>query len=72
MKVNASGAIVVDATYTKPAVMPVDNIEGFAIAPAATCVNGSRETVWSDDGIWGFGSGSSSYGHALYSGTFPC
>ncbi|MER7008768.1 esterase-like activity of phytase family protein [Dactylosporangium sp. NPDC000555] len=72
MKVNASGAIVVDVTNTKPAVMPVGNLEGFAIAPTSTCVNGSREAVWSDDGIWGFGSGRSSYGHALYSGTFPC
>ncbi|MEV6924291.1 lamin tail domain-containing protein [Dactylosporangium sp. NPDC051485] len=72
MKVNAGGAIVADVTYTNPAVMPVDNLEGFAIAPTSTCVNGSREAVWSDDGIWGFGSGKSSYGHALYSGAFPC
>ncbi|GAA2342824.1 lamin tail domain-containing protein [Dactylosporangium salmoneum] len=72
MKVNAGGAIVPDVTYTNPAVMPIDNLEGFAIAPTSTCANGSREAVWSDDGIWGFGSGKSSYGHALYSGTFPC
>ncbi len=72
LKVNTAGAIVVDLTYTNPSVMPVDNLEGFAIAPTTTCVNGSREAVWSDDGVWGFGSGSSSYGHALYSGTFPC
>ncbi|MFC8256900.1 lamin tail domain-containing protein [Streptomyces sp. NPDC057291] len=72
MKVNASGAIVPDVTYTNPAVMPTENLEGFAIAPTSTCVNGLREAVWSDDGIYGFGSGSSSYGHALYSGTFPC
>ncbi|MEU6272824.1 lamin tail domain-containing protein [Streptomyces populi] len=72
MKVNASGAIVPDATYTNPSVMPADNLEGFAIAPASTCAGGFREAVWSDDGIYGFGSGSSSYGHALYSGTFPC
>ncbi|MFE2911207.1 lamin tail domain-containing protein [Kitasatospora indigofera] len=72
LKVNAGGAIVPDVTYTNPAVMPADNLEGFAIAPASTCVNGFREAVWSDDGIYGFGSGSSSYGHALYSGTFPC
>ncbi|NUR24533.1 MAG: hypothetical protein HOV83_01535 [Catenulispora sp.] len=72
LKVNASGAIVPDVTYTNPAVMPIDNLEGFAIAPTSTCVNGSREAVWSDDGIFGFGSGTSSYGHALYSGTFPC
>ncbi|MDX2596607.1 lamin tail domain-containing protein [Streptomyces sp. WI03-4A] len=72
MKVDASGAIVPDVTYTNPAVMPVDNLEGFAIAPTSTCVNGSREAVWSDDGIHGFGSGTSSNGHALYSGAFPC
>ncbi|MFF9286667.1 lamin tail domain-containing protein [Streptomyces griseosporeus] len=72
LKVGAGGAIVPDVTYTNPAVMPADNLEGFALAPASACVNGSREAVWSDDGIYGFGSGSSSYGHALYSGTFPC
>ncbi|MEU7301542.1 lamin tail domain-containing protein [Streptomyces sp. NPDC007206] len=72
MKINPSGAIIPDVTYTNPAVMPTDNLEGFAIAPASTCVDGFREAVWSDDGIYGFGSGSSSYGHALYSGTFPC
>ncbi|MFJ9456784.1 lamin tail domain-containing protein [Kitasatospora sp. NPDC101447] len=72
MKVDAAGAIVPDVTYTNPAVMPVDNLEGFAIAPTSTCVNGFREAVWSDDGIYGFGSGTSSSGHALYSGTFPC
>ncbi|MGW1987845.1 lamin tail domain-containing protein [Streptomyces collinus] len=72
MKVDTSGAIVPDVTYTNPAVMPVDNLEGFAIAPTSTCVNGSREAVWSDDGIYGFGPGTSSNGHALYSGTFPC
>lgn len=72
MKVGSGGAIVPDVTYTNPAVMPVDNLEGFALAPPATCVGGSREAVWSDDGIYGFGSGTSSSGHALYSGTFPC
>ncbi|MFJ8621915.1 lamin tail domain-containing protein [Kitasatospora sp. NPDC093550] len=72
LKVDAAGAIVPDVTYGNPAVMPVDNLEGFALAPTSTCVNGFREAVWSDDGVYGFGSGSSSYGHALYSGTFPC
>ncbi|QLJ03641.1 lamin tail domain-containing protein [Streptomyces sp. NEAU-sy36] len=72
MKVDSTGAIVPDVTYTNPAVMPTDNLEGFAIAPASTCANGSREAVWTDDGVYGFGPGSSSYGHALYSGTFPC
>ncbi|BBA95570.1 hypothetical protein RVR_479 [Actinacidiphila reveromycinica] len=72
LKVGSGGAIVPDVTYTNPTVMPVDNLEGFAIAPTSTCVAGSREAVWSDDGIYGFGSGTSSSGHALYSGTFPC
>ncbi|MFD5539472.1 lamin tail domain-containing protein, partial [Streptomyces sp. NPDC127079] len=72
LKVNASGVIVPDVTYTNPAVMPTDNLEGFAIAPTSICAGGFREAVWSDDGIYGFGSGTSSYGHALYSGTFPC
>ncbi|MFF8926982.1 lamin tail domain-containing protein [Streptomyces longwoodensis] len=72
LKVGAGGAIVPDATYTNPAVMPTDNLEGFALAPVSTCANGSREAVWSDDGSYGFGSGTTSFGHALYSGTFPC
>jgi hypothetical protein len=72
MKVDATGQIVSDYIYGNPAVMPVDNLEGFALAPASTCANGFREAVFSDDGIWGFGAGSSSYGHALYSATFPC
>jgi len=72
MKLNASGALVPDVTYKNPAVMPIENLEGFAIAPTSSCVSGFREAVWSDDGIYGFGPGSSSYGHALYSGTFPC
>ena len=44
------------------------NIEGFAIAPDSTCVDGVKEVVWSDDGI----SAAGHEGHALYSGTFPC
>ncbi|WP_435126923.1 lamin tail domain-containing protein [Actinacidiphila sp. bgisy144] len=72
LKVDASGAIVPDVAYTNPTVMPVDNLEGFALAPTSTCTAGSREAVWSDDGIYGFGAGTSSSGHALYSGTFPC
>jgi hypothetical protein len=70
LKVNSGGAIVPDVTYTNPAVMPTDNLEGFALAP--TCAGGFREAVWSDDGIYGSGSGSAGSGHALYSGTFPC
>lgn len=68
----SGGAIVKDVTYKKPAVLPTDNLEGFALAPTSTCSGGRREAVWSDDGIYGSGSGSQGYGHALYSGTFPC
>jgi hypothetical protein len=66
--VDATGTIVPAAVYAAPAGLPVVNIEGFAIAPRSTCVGGTREVVWSDDGIAGPGH----EGHALYSGTFPC
>ncbi|MGW2787431.1 hypothetical protein ACWC3X_40570 [Streptomyces populi] len=33
---------------------------------------GFREADRSDDGVHGFDSGTSSHGHALHSGTFPC
>ncbi|HMK12756.1 MAG TPA: lamin tail domain-containing protein [Acidimicrobiales bacterium] len=68
MKVDATGTIVPDVVYARPSGLPDVNIEGFAIAPASTCANGFRQTVWSDDGIAGPGH----EGHALYTGTFPC
>ena len=54
--------------YARPAGLPNVNIEGFAIAPDSTCVDGVKEAIWSDDGI----SAAGHEGHALYSGTFPC
>ncbi|MFF9818746.1 hypothetical protein [Streptomyces sp. NPDC014006] len=30
MKVDTAGTIVPDVTYTHPAAMPIDNLEGFA------------------------------------------
>ncbi len=72
LKVDTTGAIVPDVRYARPADatagLPNVNIEGFAIAPNSTCVDGVKETVWSDDGI----SATGHEGHALYSGTFPC
>ena len=44
------------------------DVEGFAIAPDSTCVDGVKEAIWSDDGI----SATGHEGHALYRGTFPC
>ncbi|MFV0533929.1 MAG: lamin tail domain-containing protein [Cumulibacter sp.] len=72
LKIGASGTIVPDVAYAKPAGLPNNNVEGFALAPATTCDGGVREAVWSDDGIYGGGPGSDSYGHALYSGTVDC
>lgn len=81
MKIT-NGVIVPDVVYKNPSSMPINNFEGFAIAPVppptpnsptAPCV-GSRETVWSDDGNYGTGpaGGDGTYEHALWSGTFPC
>ncbi|WP_284292916.1 carbohydrate-binding protein [Luteimicrobium album] len=72
LKVSTTGAIVPEVTYAKPAGLPVDNLEGFAVAPASTCADGTREVLWSDDGIYGTGPGSAGEGHALYSGRISC
>lgn len=72
LKVGATGAIVPDAAYAKPAALPANNLEGFALAPNSTCVDGTKEVVWSDDGIYGTGPGTASEGHALYSGRIDC
>jgi hypothetical protein len=44
------------------------NIEGFAIAPNSTCVDGVKDALWSDDGI----SAPGHEGHAIYRGSIPC
>ncbi|WP_419817373.1 carbohydrate-binding protein [Glaciibacter flavus] len=72
LKVSATGSIVPDVAYAKPAALPVNNLEGFALAPNSTCVGGTKEVVWSDDGIYGAGPGTASEGHALYSGRIDC
>ncbi|WP_231384026.1 lamin tail domain-containing protein [Cellulomonas sp. URHD0024] len=72
LKVSATGTIVPETAFGKPASLPVDNIEGFALAPSSTCVGGTKEVVWSDDGLWGTGAGTPGEGHALYSGRIRC
>lgn len=72
LKVSSTGAIVPDVAYSKPAGLPVDNLEGFALAPSSTCVGGTKEAVWADDGVYGTGPGSATEGHALYSGRVSC
>jgi hypothetical protein len=72
LETDAAGTIVPDVVYARPADatagLPNVNIEGFAIAADPTCIDGVKETVWSDDGI----SAAGHEGHALYRGTFPC
>jgi len=72
LKVSSDGSIVPEASYARPTSLPDVNIEGFALAPSSTCVDGTKEAVWSDDGLWAGGPGSEGYGHALYSGRVDC
>ncbi len=81
LKIDASGNFTRVASYQRPSGLPDDNFEGFAIAPASTAVNGRREVVWSDDGIYGSGNTwnadktanvpSLGWGHALFASTLP-
>ena len=66
--IDGKGLVTPQAVYAKPADLPVVNLEGFAVAPNSSCVNGVKNVVWSDDGI----SDPDHLGHALYSGTLPC
>jgi hypothetical protein len=72
LKVDEGGAMVPQVVYSKPAGLPVNNLEGFALAPDSTCTAGTKEVVWSDDGVYGAGPGSATEGHALYSGRISC
>jgi hypothetical protein len=81
LRIDNHGNFTRVVSYDRPAGLPDDNLEGFAIAPASTAVNGERQVVWSDDGIYGEGNSwnadhtsnvaSAGWGHALYSGTIP-
>ncbi len=72
LKVSGTGAFVPEKVYARPASLPVNNFEGFAVTPSSTCVSGVKEVVWGDDSIFGTGSGSAGEGHALFSGTVSC
>jgi len=61
---SGTGALIVDAVYDRPAGLPNDNLEGFAVAPDSTCGDGVKEVVRSDDG--------NNDGHSLWSGTIDC
>lgn len=64
MKIGASGAFTLTATYDRPSGMPDLNNEGFALAGADECVGGAKPVYWSDDSNTG--------GHALRRGTIAC
>ncbi|GAB3600295.1 lamin tail domain-containing protein [Microbacterium tumbae] len=62
--IGDDGAFAVDRVYDRPTGLPDYNLEGFAIAPNSTCVDGVKEVIRSDDGNNG--------GHSLWSGTIAC
>ncbi|WP_166874699.1 lamin tail domain-containing protein [Salinibacterium sp. ZJ450] len=63
-EVAASGLFESITVYERPANMPNLNNEGFAIAPQASCVAGSKQVVYADD--------NNTDGHALRVGTIDC
>jgi hypothetical protein len=63
LKVDSSGAFVVDRYYAAPASLPNYNLEGFAVAPVSAAVGGQRQVLWTDDG--------NRFGHSLWAGTIP-
>lgn len=64
-EVDTTGAFAATAVYEAPAAADTGLAnEGFAIADAATCVDGSRATFYADD--------NDTDGYSLRTGTFPC
>jgi hypothetical protein len=63
LKIGADGHFTVDKYLAKPANLPNYNLEGFAVAPVSTAVNGQRQVLWTDDG--------NRFGHSLWAGTIP-
>ncbi|GAA2239327.1 lamin tail domain-containing protein [Herbiconiux moechotypicola] len=60
----SDGSFVATEVFERPAGMPNYNNEGFAIAPQATCVAGSKMVVWAND--------SNDESHALRVGSIEC
>jgi len=62
------GRFIATHLYHKPANLPPPgssrNIEGFALAPESTCVNGHKAAFWVNDG--------GTPGDTLYVGSIPC
>lgn len=64
-EVDTAGAFTATTVYESPAAADTGLAnEGFAIADAATCVDGSRATFYADD--------NDTDGYSLRTGTFPC
>jgi hypothetical protein len=61
LKVGADGHLGYDRYIYRPAALPDFGFEGFAVAPAATAVDGVREVLWADD--------DNRFGHSLWSST---
>ncbi|MHA7984379.1 lamin tail domain-containing protein [Rathayibacter sp. CAU 1779] len=59
--IGGDGHFQVEHTYARPAGLPNYNLEGFAVAPASTAVDGQRQVLWTDDG--------NRFGHSLWAGT---
>lgn len=63
LKIDDSG-FAVDRVYNRPTGLANLNLEGFALAPDSTCIDGVKQVVRSDDGNNG--------GHSLWAGTVSC
>ncbi len=60
----SGGDFVVDRVFNRPTGLENLNLEGFALAPDSSCVEGQKQVVRSDDGNNG--------GHSLWAGTVDC
>ncbi len=61
--IGSDGRFAVERTFARPTGLPNYNLEGFAVAPASTAVDGMRQVLWADDG--------NRFGHSLWAGTLP-
>lgn len=62
--VGSGGAFAAVSTYDRPSGLGDFNLEGFAIAPEAECVNGRKPVFWADD--------DNNENHVLRAGTLDC